>query len=118
MKYLQSFILILSATVIFFGFYQLKYENDIFVRIEPNCCNSGLCNYYQGKPALCSETSQSYLTLDGCGTEYLFTCKHCVEYTEQGLVCWRNTNSCMDQLGNCYGWCLVNGKWQWNLTQK
>ncbi len=121
MKYLQRFILIFSVLVIIFGFVQLNYKNDIFANSKAHCCNDGLCNYYFEDPVLCTTLADAYLKPCCNGifcTEYTMTCKKCVEKSEQGLVCKDPKSSCEDQFGNCYGWCLVNGKWQWNLTQK
>jgi len=53
-----------------------------------------------------------------CDNDYLFDCKACVDLSAAGRICGDPKNSCKDANGNCFGWCLVNGVWQWTNPVK
>jgi hypothetical protein len=111
---IQKLILLFSMVVIVFGFYQLQHEQDIFAQSKERCCNNGMCRY----PDDCSLASKVDLKADDCDpNSYNFTCKDCVDYSAAGQACKDPINSCLDQFNNCYGWCKVNGSYQWVVSK-
>lgn len=101
--------MVFSTLVILFGFFQLSNEQDIFAQSRAQCCNTGMCTY----PNIFCYTSSSIILKPLCSDEYILTCKDCADYNSAGRVCGDPKNSCKDESGNCYGWCKVDGIWQW-----
>jgi len=120
MKHMLKITILFSLIVILFGFYELSYRNDIFAQSKALCCNEGMCYYNSKDPSyskLCSSSSSMKIKPE-CGNDYLFDCKTCVDLSAAGRICGDPKNSCKDSNGNCYGWCLVNGVWQWTNPVK
>jgi hypothetical protein len=113
MKYLQKLTLVFSIMVVLIGLYELNYEHDIFAQSREFCCNDGVCQYPE---RLCTAPSSIKLK-PKCLTDYGFTCGQCVDYSASGQVCGDPKNSCKTQGGDCYGWCYVNGTWQWVISK-
>ena len=58
-----------------------------------------------------------FLLKPTCKISYRLTCRDCVDYNMIGQVCNDPKNSCVDQNGNCYGWCYIGGTWQWVVSK-
>lgn len=120
MKVVVKLVSLFSILIILFGFYQLNYEQDIFAQSKAYCCNNSMCKYEApGIGELCTSKSSMELFPNqkpSCVT-YILTCRDCVDYNAAGEVCGNPKNSCVDQNGNCYGWCYVGGTWQWVVSK-